>query len=139
VDEVFVDTAGWAALFVRTEPQHEASATLFRSWRRQGRRLVTTNYVLTEVVALLTSPLRVPRDVQFRYVDGIRSATYVEVIHVDAPVDAEGWALLRERPDKDWSLVDAVSFVVMRQRGISEALTTDQHFAQAGLVRLLTP
>ena len=139
MDEVFVDTAGWAALFVRTEPQHAAAATLFRSWRRHGRRLITTNYVLTEVVALLTSPLRVPRDVQFRYVDGIRSAEYVDVIHVDSRVDAEGWALLRERPDKNWSLVDAVSFVVMRQRGISEALTTDQHFVQAGLVRLLTP
>ena len=135
--DVFVDTAGWAALFVRTEPQHQAASALFRTWRQQDRRLVTSNYILAELVALMMRPLRVPREQLFRYVDGIRSAPYVEVIHVDAAVDDAAWALLRARPDKEWSLVDAVSFVLMRERGLTEALTTDQHFAQAGMVRLL--
>ena len=130
--DVFVDTAGWAALFVRTEPQHAAAAALLADWRQQARQLVTTNYVLAELVALLTSPLRVPRERQFAYVDGIRSAGYV-----DEPTDNAAWELLKARPDKDWSFVDAASFVVMRERGITEALTTDHHFEQAGLVRLL--
>jgi len=137
VDDAFVDTAGWAALFVRTEVQHVQASRLFRQWKQQQRRLVTTNYVLAELVALLTSPLRVPRPVQLRYIDALRSAPYVDVVPIDAPTDAAAWALLKSRPDKDWSLVDVTSFVVMRQRGLTEALTTDRHFEQAGLVPLL--
>lgn len=47
--------------------------------------------------------------------------------------------LLGVRPDKSYSLCDAVSFILMRRNGISEALTTDRHFAQEGFVRLLAP
>jgi predicted nucleic acid-binding protein len=60
-------------------------------------------------------------------------------VHIDSVLDAAGWALLKSRPDKQWSLVDAVSFVVMQQRDITEALTTDHRFEQAGFVRLLMP
>jgi predicted nucleic acid-binding protein len=139
VDEVFIDTAGWAVLFVRTEPQHTQASALFRQWKRQGQRLVTTNYVLTELVSLLISPLCVPRPAQFRYIDTIRATPYVEIVHVDPAVDAASWALLKSRPDKEWSLVDAVSFIVMQERGITKALTTDHHFEQAGFMRLLKP
>lgn len=60
-------------------------------------------------------------------------------VFVDPALDAAGWALLKSRPDKEWSLVDAASFIVMQERGIIEALTTDHHFEQAGFVRLLKP
>jgi len=139
MDEVFIDTAGWAVLFVRTEPRHAQASALFRQWKRQGQRLVTTNYVLTELVSLFISPLCVPRPTQFRYIDTIRAVPYVEIVHVDPALDAAGWALLKSRPDKEWSLVDAASFIVMQERGIIEALTTDHHFEQAGFMRLLKP
>ncbi|HIC93330.1 MAG TPA: PIN domain-containing protein [Anaerolineae bacterium] len=139
MDEVFVDTAGWAVLFISTEPQHAQASELFRRWKRQRRRLVTTNYVLAELVSLFISPLRVPRPAQFRYVDAIKTAPYVEIVHVDPSLDAAAWALLKSRPDRDWSLVDATSFIVMQKRGIIEALTTDHHFEQAGFMRLLKP
>jgi hypothetical protein len=48
-----------------------------------------------------------------------------------------GWALYQDRPDKDWSLTDCISFVAMRERGIIEALTGDHHFEQAGFRALL--
>jgi len=47
--------------------------------------------------------------------------------------------LLRQRLDKDWSLCDAVSFILMREYGIEDALTSDHHFEQAGFRRLLEP
>ena len=134
---VFVDTAGWASLFIATETYHEQAGHWFSQVRDQGSELMTTNYVLIELVALLNSPLRVPRSRLFQYVDAIRSASYVRVIHVDAAVDAAAWALLKSREDKAWSLVDATSFVLMQQLGLLEALTTDHHFEQAGFVRLL--
>lgn len=101
--------------------------------------MITTNYVITELVALLSSPLRLPRTRIISIVDGIRTSPYVKVIHVDVQIDENAWQLLKQRTDKEWSLVDCASFVVMQQRGITEALTTDHHFGQAGLVRLLKP
>jgi predicted nucleic acid-binding protein len=93
--------------------------------------------VLTEVVALLTSPLRMARPTMVAFINGLKTSPYVEVVHVDAVQDGEAWQLLQTRLDKEWSLVDCASFVLMQRRGILEALTSDHHFEQAGFVRLL--
>jgi len=61
----------------------------------------------------------------------------LEVSWVDEELHREALALLRHRPDKDWSLCDAVSVLLMGRRGMMDALTTDHHFEQAGLRRLL--
>ncbi|MFZ1471891.1 MAG: PIN domain-containing protein [Anaerolineae bacterium] len=137
--EVFADTSGWANLVDKTQPQFEVAARLYRDIRQRGLRMVTTNYVMIELVALLTSPLRLPRKRIIAVIDGIRTSPYFEVIQVDTVLDKNAWQLLKQRPDKEWSLVDCASFVVMQQRGIVEALTTDHHFEQAGFVRLLRP
>ncbi len=99
--------------------------------------MVTTNYVVLELVSLLNRPLRVPRPQLFNYVEGVRTAPYVTLIHIDAATDAAAWTLLKNRGDKPWSLVDATSFIIMQQLGIREALTTDHHFEQANFIRLL--
>ena len=59
------------------------------------------------------------------------------IIPADATLYQAGVDLYGQRSDKDWSLTDCISFVVMRQRGIVEALTGDHHFEQAGLIALL--
>jgi predicted nucleic acid-binding protein len=81
----------------------------------------------------------VPRSKLFQIVDTIKTAPYVQIIHLDEATDAAAWNLCKNRPDKAWSLVDCTSFVVMQQLGLQEALTTDQHFEQAGFLRLLKP
>lgn len=134
---IFVDTAGWGHLVDPTQEFHSQAASLYREGRRQGSRFVTTNYILTELVALLTSPVRVPRAKIIGFISGLKSSPYVDIVHVDAMLDSQAWQLLVERSDKEWSLVDCASFVVMRQAGLAEALTTDHHFEQAGFVRLL--
>ncbi len=101
--------------------------------------MITTNYIIAELVALLTSPLRIPRATIIELVDGIKTSPYIEVAQVDGVLDEAAWQLLKQRTDKEWSLVDGVSFVVMRQRAVTAALTTDHHFEQAGFVRLLQP
>ena len=73
------------------------------------------------------------------FVESIKTSPYVEIIHIDVGLDGQAWQLLTHRQDKDWSLVDCSSFVVMQQRSIVEALTTDHHFEQAGFIRLLKP
>ena len=135
--EVFADTSGWATYFVRTEPLHAVAAAYMRQWHAQGTQVVTTNYVLAERIALMTSPLRIPRPQQVTTIETIKAASWVEVIHIDPTMETEAWTLLYSRLDTTWSLVDCASFTVMQHRGIREALTTDHNFEQAGFVQLL--
>jgi uncharacterized protein len=85
-------------------------------------------------VALLTSPLYIPRPAIAAFIEGLKASPYVEIIHVDISPDAQAWQLFSQRLDKNWSLVDCASFVIMQHRGILEAFTTDHHFEQAGFV-----
>jgi predicted nucleic acid-binding protein len=137
MSELFADTSGWGSLFDPTQPFHTLAANIYRTARLQGRKVVTTNYILAELVALLTSPLRIARPRVVALLDGLKLSPFVEVVHMDLALDREAWNLLRSRLDKEWSLVDCASLVLMKQRSIVEALTADHHFEQAGFVRLL--
>lgn len=136
MNRIFADTSGWAALADVSEPFYEESTEIYSAAIKNGKRLVTTNYVLAELVALMTSPMRFHRPRIIEFIDGIKESPHFDIIHIDKELDARSWDLLTNRADKKWSLVDCSSFVVMRENGISDALTTDHHFEQAG-VRLL--
>ena len=133
---LFVDTSGWAEQIVQNQPTHLAILRTYRMAIAQQRPLMTTNYIMTELVALLETRARLSRADLFRFVDAIHAIPHLTMIHVDVVTHAATWDLLKARPDKIWSLVDASSFVLMTQRGISEALTTDHHFSQARFVRV---
>jgi predicted nucleic acid-binding protein len=127
-NSLFVDTSGWAYLVDRHDPLHVDVRTIYQHAAAQQRLLVTTNYVLAELVALLSSRSRIPRQQIFPFVDALKAAPHVEIIHINAELDAEAWKLLKARMDKNWSLVDASSFVIMTTYSMKEALTTDHHF-----------
>ncbi len=135
--EIFVDTSGWGNLVDKSQPYHQLMVQLYREAKQQKRRLITSNYVITEVVALLTSPLRIPRPKIISFVNSLKQSPYVEIIHIDQDKDNDAWILLASREDKEWSLVDCSSFIIMKERGILEAFTNDIHFEQAGFIRLL--
>jgi predicted nucleic acid-binding protein len=134
MSEIFADTSGWANYFVRSEPFHSQARQLMQQWFLESTRIITTNYVLAELVALMTSPLRVPRSEQIQVVETIKTAKWVEVVHIHPQLDQEAWQLLKARSDKLWSLADCASFVVMGERKITSAFTSDHHFEQAGFV-----
>ncbi|AFY79935.1 type II toxin-antitoxin system VapC family toxin [Oscillatoria acuminata] len=136
-NSVFVDTSGWANLFIKTEPDHPYAVEWFTQARQQKYLMVTSNYIVLELVALLNSPLRVPRPQIFQYIDAIHSAPYLQLVRVNQQIENAAWELLKKRLDKTWSLVDATSFIIMQQLEITNALTSDHHFDQAGFVRLL--
>jgi uncharacterized protein len=133
---LFVDTSGWADPVLRNTPDHPAMEAFYRRAITDQRELVTTNYILAELIALLTARARMPRDRLLAVVDRLRKSTRVHIVQVDSTIDEQAWLLLHQHMDKAWSLADAASFVVMRQRGITEAFTSDLHFIQAGFVRL---
>lgn len=135
METIFVDTAGWLCLADRSQPEHAQARSVYQD--RAGIRAVTTNYILAELFALLSSRTRLPRTQILDFIVAIRSSAQVEVVYADAALDSSALDLLRSRLDKHWSLADAVSFIVMQQHGITEALTTDHHFEQAGFQILL--
>ena len=71
--------------------------------------------------------------------DALEADPNVEIGSLSEPLYVEGLMLFRQRPDKDWGLTDCMSFVLMQELGITEAMTSDRHFEQAGFVRLIAP
>jgi predicted nucleic acid-binding protein len=136
MNEIFGDTSGWVSFFVEGDPHYEKATTLMTQWQQQNGRVVTTNYVLSELIVLFRR-FRVDRPTAWEYIKVIRSTPWIEIVRIDEVLDKEAWQLLEKRLDKEWSLVDCASFVVMKKRGLNEALTTDKHFEQAGFTRLL--
>jgi predicted nucleic acid-binding protein len=130
----FVDTAYVLAL-VNTRDQWQAAAARWKyHLYTQRRRLITTEYVLIEIGDGLSA-------VRFRQhaARSIRelSGPFVEVVPASAALFDTALALYQGRPDKDWGLTDCASFVVMTDRGLTDALTADDHFRQAGFRPLL--
>ena len=80
---------------------------------------------------------RLPRLAALTFVADLLDNPDIETVWVDEPLHREALSLLFARPDKAYSICDAVSFVVMRQCDLSDALTTDHHFEQEGFRRLL--
>ena len=132
-NKMLVDTSGFFSLYDEADEHHEQAVLLYDA---PAVKRLTTNYVLAEYTAL-AHVRGVPRREIIKFSNRILDDTNVEIIWVDENLHRKAVALLRERADKTYSLCDAVSFVVMRERGISESLTTDKHFRQEGFVRLL--
>jgi uncharacterized protein len=132
---LFLDTAYVHGL-LNTRDQHHALALEWESrLTRDTRRLVTTEYVLFEIGDALST-------IRFRnqgvlVIDALRNSPFVEVVPATSSLLEKALALYRSRPDKDWGLTDCASFVVMTEKGLVEALTSDDHFRQAGFRPLL--
>jgi predicted nucleic acid-binding protein len=135
-NSVFVDTSGWAYLLDRSSELHQSVSAIYKQILSQQRSLITSNYIIAELVALLTSRSRISRQQIIKYIDTLKLAPQVEILNIGPDLDADSWAFLKTYADKKWSLVDASSFVIMKQHGMTEAITTDHHFTQAGFIQL---
>lgn len=131
---MFLDTSGLLCLLDQRDVRHEDAAMSFDN----AAVLVTHNYVLAEFVPLCQSR-GLNREAALMFAADILDNPDVEVEWVDEPLHRGAATLLQSRMDKTYSLCDAVSFLIMRQYGVIEALTTDQHFEQEGFIRLLAP
>jgi len=135
--ELFVDTAGWGHLLDRSQAHHQLAKAIYEKTKQQKRKIVTSSYVLSELVPLVNSRLRVPKHETIRLVKALKTSPHIDIVYVDSVIDTQAWGLLEKRLDKDWSLVDCSSMIIMQQRNIEEVLTTDHHFIQAGFTTLL--
>ncbi|MFM7885543.1 MAG: VapC toxin family PIN domain ribonuclease, partial [Pseudanabaena sp.] len=78
--ELFIDTSGWANLIDISQPFHSLSAKIYQNARSQKHKIITTSYIVTELVALLSSPLRIPRPKAIAFIQSLKASPYVEVI-----------------------------------------------------------
>jgi len=134
---LFVDTAGWVACADAADPAHSRSVAARDAWLEAGGACVTTDYVADETLTLLRMRLGLDAaEAWWRQVDGSPRLQW-EFISLARADKARGW-FFRYR-DKDFSFTDCTSFVVMRERRLKAALTSDRHFEQAGFVRVPVP
>ena len=132
---VFLDPAYVTALVNVRDPWHNAAVHWAARLAVERRRLVTTEFVLVEIADGLAAVRFRAQAVQV--ITTLQASPLVDIIPASSQLFRTALELYRRRADKDWGLTDCVSFVVMSEQSLSEALTTDDHFRQAGFRALL--
>jgi predicted nucleic acid-binding protein len=129
---IFGDTYYFLAVGSELDQGHQRTVQYAASYTGH---IVTTEWVLTEVGDALSSPAQRERFLEL--LELIHDDENWFVVEASHELFERGVALFSQRLDKEWSLTDCISFVVMEEQGVSEALTADHHFEQAGFVPLL--
>jgi uncharacterized protein len=128
----FGDTFFFIALLAERDEGHDRAVEALKNLRRD---LYTTAWVLTELGDALAAPST--RGTFVAFLDFLRTQPQIVVVPTTDAGFSHGVELYSRRQDKAWSLTDCISFAVMEEHGITEALTGDHHFEQAGFVALL--
>ena len=129
---ILLDTGYFIALFTPDDHLYERAV----AWSLHlNEPLLVTEYVLLECVNSFSKPKDRPS--AHALIEHVRSDPVCELVHTSPELFEAGLRLHRERPDKEWSLTDCISFALMGQRSIQRALAYDHHFEQAGFEALL--
>jgi hypothetical protein len=128
----FVDTFALLAMLNPSDTRHREAMAWFDASRRS---LVITEWVLTELADGLSAART--RGTAVAVARRLRADSRVTIVESSAELFRRGLELYADRPDKYWSLTDCISFVVMQDYEIAEALTGDHRFEQAGFIALL--
>ena len=132
---IFVDTSAWLALINKSDAFHSKTKRIRNMLIKDNVRFFVTNYVLVEIANSLS---RIQfRPAAIKLIGSIQKSNDIEIVKIDEEIYTEAWNLYCSRPDKEWSLTDCASFVVMNRNGIRKAFTTDHHFEQTGFTILL--
>lgn len=134
-DEVFLDTSYALALSAPTDEYHSRAVLLADALEAANARLVTTRAVLLEIGNALSRHRY--RAAALQLLQALEADPGVGIVTLTDDLYLRAFELYRSRPDKEWGLIDCASFVVMTERGITKALTADEHFQQCGFHALL--
>jgi predicted nucleic acid-binding protein len=129
---IFADTGFFIALL---NPRDELHARVQAWLTHVTEKVVVSEYVLWELVNFYSKPIN--RSKVHKLLTRLRTATQYEIVPATSEMFDAGLALHADRPDKEWSLTDCISFLIMKNRGLARALAYDLHFEQAGFEALL--
>jgi uncharacterized protein len=133
--KVFLDTSFAIALSVESDQHFDHAVKLSEQLETEQTRLITTTAILLEIGNALSKKRY--RQAAKELLLSLQQDETVEILPITDELYQKAFELFCNRPDKDWGLIDCISFIVMREKGLSEALTTDEHFQQAGFIVLL--
>ena len=132
---VFIDTAYVYALINPHDQWHEKAMEWRLKIKTDERSLMTTEFILAEIADGLSAVKF--RRAGFQAIHILQNNPLVKIIPATSNLFLQALELYGQRPDKNWGLTDCTSFVVMTENNITDALTTDDHFRQAGFTALL--
>ncbi|MDQ2920837.1 MAG: PIN domain-containing protein [Acidobacteriota bacterium] len=130
--DVFVDTSFVVALVNKNDQHHRLALDLAERFIKPG--LVTTDAILLEIGNALSRNFK---RASVEIIEHFLTSDDVKVIHLHPPLFRKAFDPYKSQSDKQWGLIDCVSFVVMRELAITEALSADRHFEQAGFKVLI--
>ena len=134
---IFVDTGYWVALLYPRDTLHRAAQALHGSILAQNYKLISSELVLTEFVNFFSSSGSNSRQKAVDFVQQIRQNSNAVIMPQTTDLFDRALTLYAQRSDKQWSLTDCSSFLIMQDLGMTEALAYDKHFEQAGFRVLL--
>jgi uncharacterized protein len=129
---VFADTSFYVATVNPRDAFHKVAVEFARNYKG---RILTTEYVLVELGNLLARAG--DRGVFVRFIESLQADPDTDVLPANPTLFEKGLTIYGQRVDKNWSLTDCISFAVMEEHSLAEALTADHHFEQAGFRLLL--
>ncbi len=129
---IFVDTSFWVAYRNRRDPHHVHAVALLRKHAHSA--LITTNHVRGETWTFLRR--RSGHRAAVEFLDALAASPRISIATIPEDQEQAALAWLRQHDEREYSFVDATSFVVMRHLRINEALTFDGDFLAAGFVEL---
>lgn len=136
MNRLLVDTSAWAAIGDTNDDHHHA-ALLYQAQIARRYRLIVTNYILDELYTLLLMNIGYTQTVQFKHkLDQLIQGGLIEIIWVSETIVNQSWQVFEQfNVDKFWSFTDCVSYVVMKNHGITEVFSFDHHFSQMSFIR----
>lgn len=128
---LFVDSGGWIAINVARDRMNPVARDFYQVQAlKKYRNLVTTNLVVAESHAYLLKAMG--REFALRFLSLLNASPRVDVISSTHEFEGKARNIMTKYQDQDFSFCDAVSFVVMKDLGIRDAFTFDNHFETAG-------
>lgn len=131
-DRIFIDTMYVVALVNENDEYHEQASDLSDKYEHSS--FVTTDAVLLEIANALA---RKYKKQAVEIIEDFRSSDDVEIVHLNPSLFEKAFKRYKSYIDKTWSLTDCISFEVMKERSLTDALTGDKHFEQTGFKRLM--
>ena len=126
----FLDTSYVIALEIVNEDNHQVVLQHWQTLAISQPSLVTSTYIFDEIVTFFNS-----RNLHYKAVEiGNRliESPEIELIEIEQKLFNQGWLYFQKYADKSYSLTDCLSFIIMQENNITQALTLDHHFVQAG-------
>lgn len=134
-NKVFLDTSYTIALSISRDELHNRAIELMKQIDENQTRIITTQAIILEIGNALSKQKY--RQSAIQIIEHLENDPNITIVSLTDELYNEAFELFRNRPDKEWGLIDCVSFVIMQERNIEAALTADEHFIQAGFRALL--